>query len=194
MKAAGPWPPRARWKLARGGARLSIEAGPRARGASSPRARRSPAGGGVRPSSETEPHSRGRPTHERGGVVPGRRRTPRAKRSSARGLLGWLFDGPWVRGFVLRVCLGSFAFIFYEFKRVSPGSLGDPHGYPRHMSIRIFFSWIIKTIYLKKLLANTTNYILHLCIYKITKREMTSFNKHLFCVLLLSIRDCCYFH
>jgi hypothetical protein len=67
---------------------------------------------GVQPSSETEPHSRGRPTLERGGVVPGRRLTPRAERSSARGWLGRLFDGPWVREFVLRVCLGSFAFIF----------------------------------------------------------------------------------
>jgi hypothetical protein len=101
-------------------------------GASSPRARRSPARGGVRPSSETEPHSRGRPTHERGRFVPGRRRSPRAERGSARGWLGQLFDGPWVRGFVLRVRLDSFVFIFYEFKRVSPGCLGDPHGYPRH--------------------------------------------------------------
>jgi hypothetical protein len=33
-------------------------------------------------------------------------------------------------GFVLRVRLGSFAFVFYEFKRVSPGCLGDPHGCP----------------------------------------------------------------
>jgi hypothetical protein len=81
-------------------------------GASSPRARRSPARGGVRPSSETEPHSRGRPTHERGKFVPGQRRTPRAKRGSARGWLGRLIDGPWVRGFVLRMCLGSFAFVF----------------------------------------------------------------------------------
>jgi hypothetical protein len=88
----------------------------------------------VRPSSETEPHSRGRPTHERGGFVPGRRHTPRAERSSARGWLGRLFDGPWVRGSVGLFCacvLGSFTFIFYELKRVSPGCLGDPHGCPR---------------------------------------------------------------
>jgi hypothetical protein len=52
--------------------------------------------------------------------------------SSARGWLGRLLDGPWVRGFVLGACLGSFAFIFYEFKRVSPGCLGDPYGCPRH--------------------------------------------------------------
>jgi hypothetical protein len=35
------------------------------------------------------------------------------------------------RGFVLRVRSGSFAFVFYKFKRVSPGCLGDPHGCPR---------------------------------------------------------------
>jgi hypothetical protein len=29
------------------------------------------------------------------------------------------------------VRLGSFAFVFYKFKRVSPGCLGDPHGCPR---------------------------------------------------------------
>jgi hypothetical protein len=88
---------------------------------------------GVRPSSETEPHPWGRPAHERGEVVPGRRRAPRAERSSARGWLGRLFGGLWVRGFVLRLCLGSFAFVFYEFKRVFPSCLGDPHGCPRHM-------------------------------------------------------------
>jgi hypothetical protein len=37
------------------------------------------------------------------------------------------------RGFVLPMRLGSFAFIFYEFKRVSPGCLGDPHGCPRQI-------------------------------------------------------------
>jgi hypothetical protein len=42
-----------------------------------------PARGGVRPLSETEPHPRGRPAHERGEVVPGQRRAPRAERSSA---------------------------------------------------------------------------------------------------------------
>jgi hypothetical protein len=86
----------------------------------------------VMPSSETEPHPRGRPAHERGEVVPGRRRTPRAERSSARGWLSRLSGGSWVRGFVLHMCLGSFAFVFYEFKRVFPGRLGDPRGYPRH--------------------------------------------------------------
>jgi hypothetical protein len=80
--------------------------------------------GASNPPSEAEPRSRGRPTLERGGFVPGRRRTPRAERGSTRGWLGRLFDGPWVCGFVLRVCLGSFAFIFHEFKRVSSGCLG----------------------------------------------------------------------
>jgi hypothetical protein len=87
----------------------------------------------VRPSSETDPHSRGRSTHERGGFVQRRRCTPRAERSSARGWLGRSSDGPWARGFVLCMCLGLFAFVFYEFKRVSPGCLGDPYGCPRHM-------------------------------------------------------------
>jgi hypothetical protein len=82
-------------------------------GASSPRARRNPARGGDRSSSEAEPHPRGRPALDRSGVVPMRRRTPRAKRSSARGWLGRLFGGPWARGFVLRVFLGSFAFVFF---------------------------------------------------------------------------------
>jgi hypothetical protein len=100
-------------------------------GASSPRARWNPARGGVQPSSKAEPHPRGRPALERGEVVPGRRRTPRAERSSARGWLGRLSGGPRVRGFVLRMCLGSFAFVFYGFKRVFPGYLGDPHGCPR---------------------------------------------------------------
>jgi hypothetical protein len=45
--------------------------------------------------------------------------------------LGRLPDGPWVRGFVLCVCLGLFAFVFYEFKQVSLGCLGDPYGCPR---------------------------------------------------------------
>jgi hypothetical protein len=77
--------------------------------------------GGAQPPSEAESCSRGRPTLERDGtspegatgeVVPGWCRPPRAERISARGWLGRLSGGPWVRGFVLRVCLGSFAFIF----------------------------------------------------------------------------------
>jgi hypothetical protein len=100
-------------------------------GASSPRARRSPARGGDRPSSEAESHPRGRPALERGGVVLVRRRTPRAKRSSARGWLGRLSCGTWAHGFILRVFLGSFAFVFYERKRAFPGCLGDPYGCPR---------------------------------------------------------------
>jgi hypothetical protein len=123
-------------------------------GAFDPRSRQGPARGGVqppseaesrsgvvRPSSDTEPHSRWRPTHERGGFVPGRRRTPRAKQSSAGGWLGRLFVGPWARGFVLCTCLGLFVFVFYEFKRVSPGCLGDPHGYPRHDILKKVLEW-----------------------------------------------------
>jgi hypothetical protein len=99
--------------------------------ASSPRARRNPARGGVQPPSEAEPHPRGRPALARGGVLPVRCRAPRAKRSSARGWLGRLPGGPWARGFISRVFLGSFAFVFYEGKRVFPICLGDPYGCPR---------------------------------------------------------------
>jgi hypothetical protein len=99
------------------------------------RSRWNPARGVVQPPSEAEPHLRGRPTLERGEVVSVRRRTPREKRSSARGCLGRLSGGPWVHGFVLRVCLGLFAFVFYGCKRVFSGHLGDPHGCPRHMYI-----------------------------------------------------------
>jgi hypothetical protein len=60
-----------------------------------------------------------------------RHRTPRAKRSSARGWLGRLPGGPWARRFISRVFLGSFAFVFYEGKRVFPICLGDPYGCPR---------------------------------------------------------------
>jgi hypothetical protein len=81
-------------------------------GASSPRARRNPARGGAQPSSEAEPHPRGRPALERGGVLPVRHRHPQAKRSSVQGCLGRLSGGPWARGFILRVFLGSFAFVF----------------------------------------------------------------------------------
>jgi hypothetical protein len=116
-------------------------------GALSSRLRRGLARGGVLPSSEAESRSRGCATLERGVSSPegatglrggefvsGRCRTPRAKRSSARGWLGRLCGGPWVRGFVSRVCLGSFAFVCYGFKRVLPGCLGDPYGCPRHNS------------------------------------------------------------
>jgi hypothetical protein len=88
--------------------------GPRARGASSPRARRSPARGGVRPSSETEPHPRERLALEaklyRGGAVP-------LERSGVPPEGGWA-DFLVGHGFVLRVRLGLFAFVFYELKRV----------------------------------------------------------------------------
>jgi hypothetical protein len=73
-----------------------------------------------------------------------RHRAPRAKRTSARGWLGRLSGGPWAHGFILRVFLGSFAFIFYEGKRVPPGFLGTlmvvPDSSPRAsagVSVRI---------------------------------------------------------
>jgi hypothetical protein len=99
-------------------------------GAFSPRARRNPARGGDWPSSEAEPHPRGQPALERGGVVPVRHRAPRTKQSSTRGWLGRSSGGSWARGFILRVFLGSLAFVFYECKRVFPGCLGDPCGCP----------------------------------------------------------------
>jgi hypothetical protein len=109
----------------------SSETEARSRGRFGSRSRRGLARGGVQPPSEADAHPWGRPALERGEVAPVRRCTPRAKRSSVRGWLGRLYDGPWVRGFVLRVSLGSFAFVFYECKRVFPGCLGDPHGCPR---------------------------------------------------------------
>jgi hypothetical protein len=113
----GAFGSRSRRGLARGGVQPSSGAESRSRV--------------FRPSSETDPHSRGRSTHERGGFVLRRCRTPRAERSSSRGWLGRLSDGPWAHRFVLCMCLGLFAFVFDEFKRVSPGCLGDPHGCPR---------------------------------------------------------------
>jgi hypothetical protein len=88
-------------------------------GAFGPRSRRGPARGG-RPAPERggvplggrPTLERDRTSLERGGFVPGRHRTPRAERSSARGWLGRLFDGPWAHGFVLCACLGSFSFIY----------------------------------------------------------------------------------
>jgi hypothetical protein len=87
--------------------------------------------GGVPPSSETEPLSRGRPTHERGGFVPGG--AVPLERSGVPPEGGWA-DCLTGRGSVGLFCarvLGSFAFIFYELKRVPPGCLGDPQCCPR---------------------------------------------------------------
>jgi hypothetical protein len=119
------WRWRAREVLERDG--ISLE------GAFSSRSRRDLARGGVQPPSEAEPQPRGRPTLERGKVLPVWHRAPRAKWSSARGWLGRLSGGPWARGFILRVFLDSFAFVFYEGKLVFPSYLGDPYGCPRQM-------------------------------------------------------------
>jgi hypothetical protein len=100
-------------------------------GASSPRARRNPAQGGDQPPSEAGPHPRGdQPSSEaefyQRGIVP-------LERSGvpSEGGLGRLSGGPWARGFISRAFLGSFAFVFYEGKRVLLGCLGDPYGCPR---------------------------------------------------------------
>jgi hypothetical protein len=85
-------------------------------GALGSRSRRNPTRGVVQPPREAEPHPRGRPALDQGEVVPVWRRTPRAKRSSARGCLGRLSGGSSVHGFVLHVCLGLFAFVFYGCK------------------------------------------------------------------------------
>jgi hypothetical protein len=66
------------------------------------------------------------------------------------GLIVWRAVGPRVRGFIRCTCLGSFAFVFYEFKRVSPVCLGDPHGCPRHIlfqelkKLLLFFVYNLK--------------------------------------------------
>jgi hypothetical protein len=106
---------RSRRGLTRGG-RLAPERGRvPLEGASDPRARRNLTRGGDWPLSEARLY-RGSPVSlESSGVPP------------EGGQVDCLVD----RGFVLRVRLGSFAFVFYEFKRVSPGCLGDPHGCPR---------------------------------------------------------------
>jgi hypothetical protein len=44
-----------------------------------------------------------------------------------------LSGGPWARGFILRVFLGSFEFVFYEGKWVFPGCLRDPYGCLRQL-------------------------------------------------------------
>jgi hypothetical protein len=84
-------------------------------GASVPRARWNLTRGGDWPSSEARLYWGGPVSLERSGVPP--------EGGQADCLVG--------RGFVLRVRSGLFAFVFYEFKRVSPGCLGDPHGCPR---------------------------------------------------------------
>jgi hypothetical protein len=89
-----------------------------ARGSSDPRVRRNLSRGGDQPTSEADLYRGGAVPLERSGVPP---------------------EGGWAdcltgRGSVGLFCacvLGSFAFIFYELKRVSPGCLGDPHGCPR---------------------------------------------------------------
>jgi hypothetical protein len=63
-------------------------------GATVPRARRNLTRVGAQPSSEAEPHPRGRPALEQGGSLLVQCRTPRAKRSSARGWPGRLSGGP----------------------------------------------------------------------------------------------------
>jgi hypothetical protein len=85
MEAVGSWCPRARRKPARGGARLSIETGPRSgggggppprgganpvKGASDPRARRSLTRGGDWPSSEAKSYQCSAVPLERSGVPP----------------------------------------------------------------------------------------------------------------------------
>jgi hypothetical protein len=72
--------------------------------------------GGVQPSSEAD--------LARGGVQP-----QPCRSGGPRGPPGmWSFSA-----YVFRL-VNQFAFcVFYEFKRVSPCCLGDPHGCPRHL-------------------------------------------------------------
>jgi hypothetical protein len=138
LRSSSETEPRSRGRSALDRDRTSLE------GAFSPRARRNLAQRGAQPPSEAESCSRGRPAPERGGTsrkgmtsprarrsLSVRCRAPRAKRSSARGWPGRLSDGPWAHRFISRVLLGSFAFVFYEGKRVFPGCLWDPYGCPR---------------------------------------------------------------
>jgi hypothetical protein len=116
-------------KLARGGVWLSIETGPRAWGR--PALKR----GGV--------PLEGRPTLERRVGVS----SPRARRiwtgaapypSSGAEFcprVGRLSDGSWVRGFCFVRVFRFVCVCFYEFKRVSPICLGDPHGCPRQYDV-----------------------------------------------------------
>jgi hypothetical protein len=122
------WRRRAREVLERGGTSLERTF--------SSRSRWDLTRGGVQPPSEAESCSRGRPALNRGGVLPVWHRGPRAKRSSARGWLGLLSGGPWARGFILRVFLGSFVFVFYEGKWVFPSCLGHPYACPRQIACR----------------------------------------------------------
>jgi hypothetical protein len=127
--------------------RSSSEAEPHSRGRSALDRAGTSLEGGAQPPSEAESRARGRPAPERGGTSPEGVTNPQARRSftsaapcpsseagSARGWLGRLLGGPWARGFISRVFLGSFAFVFYEDKRVFPGCLGDPYGCPRQSS------------------------------------------------------------
>jgi hypothetical protein len=106
MRSSSETEPRSRGRLALDRDRTPLE------GASSPPSEAESRSRGAQPPSKAKPHPRGRPALERGGVLPARHHAPRAKRSSARGWLGRLSGGPWARGFILRVFLGSFAFVF----------------------------------------------------------------------------------
>jgi hypothetical protein len=106
---------RSRRGLTRGGRPALERGGVPLEGASEPRARQNFTRGGDWPSSEARLYWGGPVSLERSGVPP--------EGGQADCLVG--------RGFVLRVRLGSFASVFYEFKRVPPGCLGDPHGCPR---------------------------------------------------------------
>jgi hypothetical protein len=106
---------RPRRGLAREGAPSPERGGVPLEEASDPRAKQNLTRGGDRPTSKADLYRGGAVPLEQSGVPP---------------------EGGWAdcltgRGFISCACLGSFAFIFNEFKRVSPGCLGDPHGCPR---------------------------------------------------------------
>jgi hypothetical protein len=102
--------------------------------------------GGVQPPSEAEFRSRGRPTLERDRTSLEGATDPRARRNctgatsypssgaefrpKVAGPVVCRAVGPWV--YFVRVFRLVCVYFFYEFKRVPPGCLGDPHGCPRH--------------------------------------------------------------
>jgi hypothetical protein len=117
-------------RRAREGASSEVEVSPRARrnsleGGVSPLARRNPLEGGVNPGVRRNPLE--------GGV------NPRARRNLLEGAFDWATpvgrggDRSVGRALCVRLSKRCVLFLFFAgFKQGSPGSLGDPHGCPRH--------------------------------------------------------------
>jgi hypothetical protein len=113
------------------GARPSTEARPRVRGGVHPPSEAESCSRVVRPSSKTEPRSRGRQTHGRGGLYQGIAVPLERSGVPLEGGCADCLTGRGSVGSFVRVFRFVFVFVFYEFKRVPPGCLGDPYGCPR---------------------------------------------------------------